>query len=83
MDSKFGCNKFVRKSLSVKIVLYRIISIVRFLTVQHNLDRLKNRDDDAKRSPLSAKHVAGFVFVTIDQRRLMTVPSPFERKWRR
>ena len=51
--------------LFFKIVLFRIISIVRFLTVQCTLGRLINRDDDAKRSPLSAKHVAGYVYVTL------------------
>ena len=52
--------------------------------MQCNLDRLINRDDDAKRSPLSAKHVAGFVFVTIGRRQLMTVLFPsFARNWRR
>ena len=76
MDSNFEFNKFVRTTLITKIVLYRIISIVRMSTVQCKLDRLINRDDDAKRSPLSAKHVASLVFVTKDWRRLMTVPSP-------
>ena len=76
MDSNFEFNKFVRTTLITKIVLYRIISIVRMATVQCKLDRLINRDDDAKRSPLSAKHVASLVFVTNDWRRLMTVPSP-------
>ena len=42
------------------IVLFRIISIVRISTVRCNLDRARNRDDDATRSPLSTKHVAGF-----------------------
>ena len=40
---------------------------MRISTVQCNLDDLINRDDDAKRSPLSAKHVAGYVFVTLDR----------------
>ena len=42
------------------IVLFRIISIVRISTVRCNLDRARNRDDDATRSPLSTKHVEGF-----------------------
>ena len=69
-----GSVSFAHRSLITKIVLHRIISIVRFLTVQCDLDRSINRDDDEKRSPLSARHVAGFVYVTISQRRLMTVP---------
>ena len=75
---------FARRSLFTKIVLHGIISIVRFLTVQRKLDRLINRDDDEKLSPLSARHVAGFVFVTINRRRLMTVPFlPKKGEWRR
>ena len=69
-----GSVRFAHRSLFTKIVLHRIISIVRFLTVQCNLDRLINRDDDTKRSPLSARHVAGFVYLAISRRRLMTVP---------
>ena len=75
---------FARRSLFTKIVLHGIISIVRFLTMQRKLDRLKNRDDDEKRSPLSVRDVAGFVFVTISRRRLMTVPFlPKKGEWRR
>ena len=40
---------------------------MRFSTVQCKLGRLINRDDDAKRSSLSAKHVAGYVFVSLDR----------------
>ena len=65
---------FARRSLFAKIVLHRIISIVRFLTVQCNWDRSINRDDDTKRFPLSARHVTGFVYVTSSRRLLMTVP---------
>ena len=46
----------------VKTVLTRIISTVRVPSLYPNKDNTINRDDDAKRSPLSAKHVAGFVF---------------------
>ena len=46
----------------VKTVLTRIISIVRVPSLYPNKDNTINRDDDAKRSPLSAKHVADFVF---------------------
>ena len=46
----------------VKTVLTRIISIVRVPSLYPNKDNIINRDDDAKRSPLSAKHVADFVF---------------------
>ena len=74
MDSECWFDKFVRRPHFSKIVLHRIISIVRFLTVQYNLDRLINRDDDEKRFPLSVRHVAGFVYVTSSRRRLMTVP---------
>lgn len=45
-----------------------------FLTVQCNLDRLINRDDDEKRSPLIVRHVEGFVYVTISRWRSMKVP---------
>ena len=65
---------FARRSRFTKIVLHRIIPIVRFLTAQCNLDRSINLDDDEKRSPLSVRHVAGFVYVTSTRRRLMTVP---------
>ena len=58
---------------SVKTVLTRIISIERVPSLYPNKDNTINRDDDAKRSPLSAKHVADFVFhgnrsATIDDR---------------
>ena len=57
----------------VKTVLTRIISIVRVPSLHPNKDNTINRDDDAKRSPLSAKHVADFVSrgngsATIDDR---------------
>ena len=71
-----GSVSFAHRSLFTKIVLHRIISIVRFLTVQCNLDRSINRDDDEKRSPLIVRHVEGFVYVTICRRRLMKVPFP-------
>ena len=56
-----------------KTVLTRIISIVRVSSLYPNKDNTINRDDDAKRSPLSAKHVPDFVFhgnrsVAIDDR---------------
>ena len=47
---------------SVKTVLTRIISIVRVPSLNLNKDNTINRDEDAKRSPLSAKRVADFVF---------------------
>ena len=79
-----GSVSFARRFLFTKIVLHGIISIVRFLTEQCNLDRLINRDDDEKRSPLSARRVVGFVYVTISRRRLMTVPFlPKKGEWRR
>ena len=59
-----------------KTVLTRIISIVRVPSLYPNKDNSINRDDDAKRSPLSAKHVAGFAFMAIGQRRLMTITFP-------
>ena len=74
MDSECWFDKFVRRPRFSKIVLHGIISIVRFLTVQCKLDRLINRHDDEKRYPLSARHVAGFVYVTSSRRRLRTVP---------
>ena len=58
---------------NVKTVLTRIISIVRVPSLYPNKDNTINRDDDAKRSPLSVKHVVDFVFqgnrfATIDDR---------------
>ena len=52
----------VQFSFGDKTVLTRIISIVRVPSLYPNKDNTINRDDDAKRSPLSAKHVADFVF---------------------
>ena len=45
-----------------KTVLTRIISIVCVPSLYPNKDNTINRDDDAKHSPLSVKHVADFVF---------------------
>ena len=62
MCQKSSLNEFVWLLLSIKTVLTRIISIVRVPSLYPNKDNTINRDDDAKRSPLSAKHVADFVF---------------------
>ena len=84
-----GC-KFQVKWLSSetllfsKTVLTRIISTVRVPSLYPNKDNSINRDDDAKRSPLSAKHVAGVAFMASGRRRLMTVPFPsLVGNWRR
>ena len=63
-------------SVTDKTVLTRIISIVRVPSLYPNKDNPINRDDDAKRSPLSAKHVDDFAFMAIGRWRLMTVPFP-------
>ena len=60
MHSQFWFNRFVRKVELYMILLFRIFSIVRISTVRCNLDGARNRDDDATRSALSRKHVAGF-----------------------
>ena len=74
----------LRDSLLSKTVLTRIISIVRVPSLYPNKDNSINRDDDAKRSPLSAKHVVGFAFMAVGRRRLMTVPfPPLVGNWRR
>ena len=75
--SSSGCYSYV------KTVLTRIISIVRVLSLHPNKDNTINRDDDAKRSPLSAKHVAGFVFhgnrsATIDDRSISSFSGELE-----
>ena len=63
-------------SIADKTVLTRIISIVRVPSLYPNKDNPINRDDDAKRSPLSAKHVDDFAFTASGRWRLMTVPLP-------
>ena len=78
-DSLTLCGVFC----SVKTVLTRIISIVRVPSLYPNKDNTINRDDDAKRSPLSAKHVADLVFhgnrsATIDDRSFSSVSGELE-----
>ena len=63
-------------TIAVKTVLTRIISIVRVPSLYPNKDNPINRDDDAKRSPLSAKHVDDFAFTASGRWRLMIVPVP-------
>ena len=63
----------VGNGITGKTVLTRIISIVRVPSLLPNKDNTINRDDDAKRSSLSAKHVTDFVFTATGRWRLMTV----------
>ena len=63
-------------SIAGKTVLTRIISIVRVPSLYPNKGNPINRDDDAKRSPLSAKHVDDIAFAASGRWRLMTVPLP-------
>ena len=49
-------------AIFAKTVLTRIISIVRVPSLFPNKGNTCNRDDDAKRSPLSVKRASGFVF---------------------
>ena len=76
---------FQETAFSFKTVLTRIISIVRVPSLYPNKDNPINRDDDAKRSPLSAKHVDDFAFTASGHWRLMTVPLPplagIRRRW--
>ena len=68
---------------SVKTVLTRIISIVRVPSLYPYKENTINRDDDAKRSPQSAMHVAVLVFhgnrsATIDDRSLSSFSEELE-----
>ena len=54
-------DKACRSALVIKTVLNRIISIVRVPSLLPNKDNTINRDDDAKRSSLSATHVIDVV----------------------
>ena len=49
-------------TIFAKTVLTRIISTVRVPSLFPNKGNTCNRDDDAKRSPLSVKRASGFVF---------------------